>query len=258
MAVTRCAQKVAVSSLRRLLDLSNKHVTQIAARSSASAANEAASATHLPRPWGGEGSESVRQPFNRFSNAGFVIATEVRPSKGTTGWGRFLKEPVKKGWVIRADPIVSASTFLAHGGVKEGSTVAIELGSADDIDNLVEAWTGDQLEITAIREKMSWYMAGVPSERTDREKGLMYILAHTFHTNHRIPPNIETVVKNGMLFHRALSDLPAETELILCEETMNIDPFVSKWCESHGLTDVGTAQLINANTEYPVINDKVE
>jgi len=177
------------------------------------------------------------------SKAGFLPPTVIGESSiPNAGLGRFVAAPVKKGWVIRADPIVSVSSFVVGGGVNKDMTVAIQLRSVADIEDLNAFWSlnATDSEAATMREKMSWYMASVPHYRTDTGKGFSYILGHSFITNHNSIPNMETQVQDGMLYHKALQDLDAGTELLLDYTSMAVEPFVKDWCTRYDLTDVGT------------------
>merc|ERR1719230_2251561 len=119
-------------------------------------------------------------PFEMKSKAGFLLPTEIKQStKKGAGLGRFIQVPVKKGWVIRADPIVSVDYFLNKlGGVNPDYSVCIHLANKDDIIALEEVWTGTKAvssEISkeddshSVRERMSWFMASIASGRVDTE-----------------------------------------------------------------------------------------
>jgi len=182
-------------------------------------------------------------PFDLHSKAGFLIPTELKlsPIPGA-GLGRFTTVPVSKGWVVRADPIVSVSKFVQAGGVNPEMTVAVDVQSESDIDELALAWTqgASDTERAKIKEYISWFLASVPEHRTDLSTGFSYILGHSFHTNHGCPANIETVVDKGMLFHKAVCDVDAGTELLLDYTQEQVQPFIKSWCDQNGLVDVGT------------------
>ena len=194
-------------------------------------------------------------PFEMKSKAGFILPTEIKQStKKGAGLGRFIQVPVKKGWVIRADPIVSVDYFLNKlGGVNLDYSVCVHLANKDDITTLEEVWTGTKAlssevskedDSRLVREQMSWYMASIASHRTDTGTPLPCILSHSFVSNYggNEPGanNYATFVVNGMLFHQAVRDIEAGEELFLDYADMEIPTFMSEWCLERGLIDVGT------------------
>jgi len=180
---------------------------------------------------------SQRQPWVMHSDSGFGIPTEIKKSIiPEAGTGRFTMVPVKSGAVVRCDPLVSVNQYVAASSFLE-NTVAIEMKNADDIDQLVEHWRAGEADIFKVRQMMSWFMAGVAASRSDRREGLVYVLAHSFHTNHGESANIQTVVDGGHLYHRATRDIEAGEELLLNYLVYDIEPFCKDWCAKHGLID---------------------
>jgi len=181
-----------------------------------------------------------QQPWHMNSESGFGVRTEIRPSIiPEAGTGRFTLVPVKSGAVVRCDPLVSVHEYVGASRFLQ-NTVAIEMKNTDDIDQLAEHWRAGEADQFKIRQMMSWFMAGVPASRTDRREALVYILGHSFHTNHGESPNIQTVVENGHLYHKATCDIAPQEELFLDYLIMDIEPFCKEWCDKHRLTDVQT------------------
>jgi len=175
------------------------------------------------------------------SEAGFKVPVFMSHSSiPDGGLGRFTLMPVAKGAVVRAEPIKDVAKFIATGGVKEQETVAIRMRDASDIDKLVAYFSkGDPDSEAHVRKMMSWFMAGVPVERTDGLP-LTYILAHSFHTNHGHNHNMHTVEENGVLFYKAVRDIAAGEELLLNYKEMGLEEHAREWCSQHGLVDVQT------------------
>jgi len=153
-------------------------------------------------------------PFDMQSQAGFLFPTVIKPSSFEgAGLGRYVKAAIKKGWDVRADPIVSVDYFIENGGVNPNYTLAINLADKGDIDVLEKFWMTNDDETSEVKDLpvpvlMSWYIANVAAERTDTdvETGLGYILGHSFITNHCSDNNLQTYVDNGMLYHKAVRD----------------------------------------------------
>lgn len=169
------------------------------------------------------------------------VPTELRPSqRSCTGTGLFLKAPAPKGWVIRADPIVSLLTFSAR-EAQQGGNAAIELHSGEDIDALIQAWAKDEADVPKLRGMMSRSISTVPAKRTDTGRPLFYVLSSTsLQANHCVQATVETVVENDMLLLKAVRDLSEGEELLLNYNAMNSPKFLKTWCARHGLTDMGT------------------
>lgn len=187
--------------------------------------------------------EKPKVPFCQHSTVGFCVETEVRPSSIPGGGiARYLLEPVKRGQVIRSDPLLSVTSFIKNGGVDENQSVAIHLKCAEDIEELTNEWTGHVDDESEVRKMISWFMASVPPEREGNHtgKGFCYIFSHSFHANHRIPANHETTIENGNLVCRATCDMSAGDEFFLDYTQLQIQDFASEWCEKHGLKDVET------------------
>lgn len=176
------------------------------------------------------------------SNAGFAVPTEIKASSiPHAGLGRFNMEQVKSGCVVRADPLVSTQYFISNGGVSADRTVAVEILSKEDIDALVEHFVASKTTPTEkIRTMLSWFIAGVAAERTDRGRPLVYLLAHSFHTNHGDVGcvNMETTVENGILYHKAVRDIARNSELLLDYTKMDIGKFAKTWCVENDCSDV--------------------
>jgi len=191
-------------------------------------------------PHSGIAEPKMPLPWNIHSFSGFRVATKIQDSLiPGAGLGRFTSVPVKSGEIVRGDPIVSVGDYVnTYSALKD--TVAIEMKDAEDMDRMVEHWFKQGTDQSDVRTMMSWFMAGVPSERTDRREALVYVLAHSFHTNHGHPSNIKTVVEDGNLYHRAARDIKAGEELVLDYLAMGIQPFAKEWCAKHGLVDVQT------------------
>jgi len=181
-------------------------------------------------------------PWNLHSDVGFVVPTEIKDSLIPNGGnGRFLQEFVTSGSVIRSDPIISAQDFISSGGVSPSQTVAIEMLSAGDMDAVVEHFAASrESSLEHIRTMISWFVAGVPAERTDRGRPLVYLLAHSFHSNHSdsTSANIETVVENGMLLQKTVRDILPGSEILLDYSTMGIEDFAKTWCAENRVSDV--------------------
>lgn len=182
----------------------------------------------MPLPW----------KFHSFS--GFRVATKIEASLiPGAGLGRFTTVPVKSGEFVRCDPIVSVRDYVnVHSTLKD--TVAIEMKDGEDMDGMIEHWMKQGASQSEVCQMMSWFMAGVPAERTDRQEALVYVLAHSFHTNHGHPSNMKTIVEDGNLYHVAARDIAAGEELVLDYLAMGIQPFAKEWCAKHGLKDVQT------------------
>eukprot|EP00927_Polykrikos_kofoidii_P024428 TRINITY_DN2221_c0_g1_i2.p1 TRINITY_DN2221_c0_g1~~TRINITY_DN2221_c0_g1_i2.p1 ORF type:complete len:258 (-),score=37.02 TRINITY_DN2221_c0_g1_i2:54-827(-) len=181
-------------------------------------------------------------PWNLHSEVGFDVPTEIKDSTiPNGGLGRFIKEFVTAGSVIRADPIISVQDFISSGGVSPSQTVAIEMLDAGDMDALVEHFAASrESSLEHIRTMISWFVAGVPAERTDRGRPLVYLLAHSFHSNHSDAEhaNIETVVENGLLLQKTVRDISPDSEILLDYTTMGIEDFAKTWCAENRVSDV--------------------
>jgi hypothetical protein len=200
-------------------------------------------ASQTPLPW----------KFHSFS--GFRVETEIKDSLiPGAGLGRFTTVPVKAGEIIRGDPLLRVSEYVKTSHTLK-DTVAIDMKNGEDMDDMVSHWheqaKADGKEKSEVRTMMSWFMAGVPSERTDRVDPLVYVLAHSFHTNHGFPNpgNMMTVVEDGFLYHKAARDIAVGEELVLDYLAMGIKPFAKRWCAQYGLVDVETL-AVNIEGSY--------
>merc|ERR1712008_268675 len=185
------------------------------------------------------GKQRLLQPWDMHSVAGFAIPVNMGPSSiPDVGVGRFTIMPVAKGAVVRVDPIKETADFISDGGVDEQGTVAIRIRGASAIDDLVKHFSQiDPSSEAHVQKMMSWFLAGVPVERTDGPP-LTYLLGHSFHINHGKNHNCHTVVEDGVLYHKAVRDIAAGEQLFLNYKDMGIEQHTRTWCLQHGLVDV--------------------
>jgi len=188
-------------------------------------------------------------PWNLHSNSGFQIPVELKQSSiPGAGLGRFAAAPVQAGDIIRADPILAVSDFIAMGGTIPGSDpLAIRLGDAHDLDSLVAFWSAVSAE-AEVRKMMSWFIAGVPKARTDTGHPLSYILTHSLHANHAFNHNYIHLVHDDVLYRKAVRNIAVGEELHMNYGNSIIEDHIKTWIFEHGLTDINTlAERISAH-----------